>query len=271
MMFYLWKLRLFKNSAINYVWRYWQAWRGNCVGNYSDLPAYIKEYAPGSSFVDVGSMWGVDGRYAFIAEKAGATSVKAVDIYGPTPEFEQEAAEHNSSVEFILGDITSLETLAKIGNVDVVFCAGVLYHHPNPYELLVALRRICNKTLILRTFAIPEIKGLANAAIFFPHLAQKDRQIWDLASLGLANQPGISDAFDLADGYSNYFWGMTPSCLRSLLKTAGFNVQVQAIEAFAQTFVCEPADVPFEHMLKDAEQARKIAAKISSRGEARPA
>ena len=270
-MYYLWKLRFLKNYAGNYVWRYWKAWRGTRVGNYSELPAYIKEYAPGCSFVDVGSMWGVNGRYAFIAEEAGAIAVKAVDVYGPTPEFEHEAAERNSTVEFLLGDITSIETLAKIGNVDVVFCAGVLYHHPNPYEMLAALRRICNRTLILRTFAIPEIKGLTNAAIFFPQLALKDRKLWDLHSLGLARQPGISDTYGPDDGYSNYFWGMTPSCLRSLLKTAGFNVQVQAIEAFAQTFVCEPAEVPFEHVPDDAEKARKIAAEVSANGEARPA
>ncbi len=105
-------------------------------------------------------MWGVNGEYAFLAEKLGATVVKGVDVFGPTPEFEDKKKERNSSVEFILGDITSADTIKRVGIVDIVFCAGVLYHHPSPFDLLVALRRICKKTLILRTSAIPEIKGL---------------------------------------------------------------------------------------------------------------
>jgi hypothetical protein len=194
-----------------------------------------------------------------------------VDIFGPTPEFKAKKKARKSSVEFILGDASQPETIARVGIVDVVFCAGVLYHHPSPFDLLVALRRMCNQTLILRTSTIPEIRGLPNAAVYFPMLKPRDRQLWNLASLDVPRQVGITDGFEPSEGYGNWFWGMTPSCVRSLLETAGFRVDHRAPEAFVQTFICSPVTVPFEHRLPGAAEARRIGAAISAAGVAWPA
>jgi hypothetical protein len=270
-MFYRFKLFLLRQPLGSYLWRYWQAWRGRNVGTYDDLPHYIRRYASQGSFADIGCMWGVNGLYSFIAEEAGATMVKAVDAFGPTPEFEAEADSRNSSVEFILGDVCSDDTLARIGVVDTVFCAGVLYHHPNPYEMLVALRRICRQTLILRTFAIPENRAMKNMAVFFPYMQEKDRKLWNLLRQGLVMQLGITNEFNPEDGYGNYFWGMTPGCIRSLLKLAGFTVLEQRTEPFAQTFICRVESDPFGHAMPDEDEAKKIGAEVSERKIARPA
>jgi len=48
----------------------------------------------------------------------------------------------------------------------------VFFTHPSPFDLLVALRRICGKTLIFRASTIPEIKALPDAAI--PMLSPDD-------------------------------------------------------------------------------------------------
>ena len=270
-MLYTWKVRLLKRWRLNVLWRYWRVWRGDDVGEYARLPEYVHTYAPGHSFVDIGCMWGVNGEYAFVAEEAGATFVKGVDVFGPTPEFEAKKQARNSSVEFILGDISQPETIARVGAVDVVLCAGVLYHHPSPFDLLVALRRICGQTLILRTSTIPEIKGLPNAAVYFPMLKPKDRKLWDLTSLGVPRQVGISDGFEPHEGYGNWFWGMTPSCVESLLETAGFRVEHRAPEAFVQTFICSTVTAPFAHHLPSESEARCIGSTISAAGIARPA
>jgi SAM-dependent methyltransferase len=270
-MLYRWKVRALKVPRLNALWRRWTARRGEAVGSYGDLPAYIRTYARGRSFVDVGCMWGVDGEYAFLAEEAGATRVKGVDVFGPTPEFEQKKAGRHSSVEFILGDITSPATLDRIGLVDVVFCAGVLYHHPSPFDVLVALRRICRETLILRSSTIPEIPGLKNAAVFWPMLDERSRQFWSLRPLGVQHQQGISNAFRPDQGYGNWFWGLTPSCLNSLLDTAGFRVEHRATEAFAQTVVCSAASVAFAHALPGEIEGRELGAQVSRSGAARPA
>jgi hypothetical protein len=64
---------------------------------------------------------------------------------------------------------------------------------------------------------------------------------------------------------------LTPSCLESLLKTAGFRIESRATEAFAQTVVCTAVEAPLEHRLPDEERARELAAEISRAGIARPA
>jgi hypothetical protein len=267
---YTWKVRALKVPALNRLWRRWRESRGERPGSYADIPGYVREHARGRSFADIGCMWGVNGEYAFIAEEAGATTVKAVDLFGPTPEFEQAHRQRRSQVEFILGDITQETTLEQIGPADVVLCAGVLYHHPSPFDLLVALRRICRRALILRSATIPEIPGLPNAAVFYPGLSTGVRRLWNLESLGVAHQSGISKPFDGADGYGNWFWGVTPSCLGALTETAGFRIQRRAVEAFATTLVCEPVGILFEHGCRRPTR-RGFAAAISSCGVAKPA
>jgi hypothetical protein len=271
MILYRIKLALLKNRQINYAWRYWSAWRGKSVGNYSDLLDFVRKYAKDKSFVDVGCMWGVNGRYSFLAEDAGATEIKAVDVFGPTPEFEAVHKKRLSAVEFLLGDITDPALLRRIGEIEVVFCAGVLYHHPSPFQLIAALRQICKEILILRTFSIPEMPALPQGAVFIPYLEAAGRKIWNLQNLGIDCQQGITGPFDPKEGYGNFFWGMTPSCLRSLLTLAGFTIEKQTEEPFAQTFVCQPTRPSFDHQQEDPATARLIGQKVSSSGTARPA
>jgi hypothetical protein len=265
------KVAALKIPRLNYLWRYWRARRGQTVGEYQRLLDLIRQYAPGKTFADIGCMWGVNGAHSFAAEEAEARRIYAVDVFGPTPEFVAEHTRRGSRVEFILGDAVAPSTLDRIGGVDVVFCAGVLYHHPSPFDLVVALRRICRDTLILRTSTIPEINGLPNAAVYFPHLDEPARRLWSLRSLGVLHQAGISNGFTAAEGYGNWFWGLTPSCLVSLMKTAGFEVMRRDDEPFAQTLVCRAVAAPFEHRLPGEEEARAVAEAVSAARVARPA
>ena len=87
----------------------------------------------------------------------------------------------------------------------------------------------------------------------------------------MLHQAGISRPFDGADGYGTWFWGLTPSCLTSLLRTAGFAIDRQDDEPFAQTIVATPQAVPFEHRLPTPLESRQLAEEISASGLARPA
>ncbi|MGH2351713.1 MAG: hypothetical protein ACRDJN_08870, partial [Chloroflexota bacterium] len=218
-MLYAAKLRLLKTPWGDALWRRWHAARGDDVGHADRLPEFIRRYASGRTFVDIGSLWRVDGEHAFIAEAAGATAVKAVDVYGPTPTFEAKKQARNSAVEFILGDAGRAETITRVGVTDVVFCSGVLYHHPSPFNLLVALRRMCGQILILRTSTIPEFGDIPQAAVYFPLLGPQDRRVWSLDFSGRLVQCGISTEFRPEEGYGNWFWGLTPSCVAALLQT----------------------------------------------------
>src|SRR4051812_19544904 len=96
----------------------------------------IRRHAPGGSFADIGAMWQMHGRMPFVAEKAGATEVTAVDAMDPTPEFEREHARRGSSVRFVQGDLHDPLIVDDVGEHDFVWCSGVIYHSPNPYLLI---------------------------------------------------------------------------------------------------------------------------------------
>ena len=157
-----------------------------------------------------------------------------------TPEFEAERAKRASSVEFIHGDILNPEVIERVGVVDVVFCNGVIYHHPSPFEILDVLRKICAQTLILGSATIPEIPGLRQAAVYYPFLDEKDRKLWTVPARGF--QEGLSNPFSRDAGYSNFFWGMTPSCVAGLLRSARFRVRSQSAAPFGTLFVCSPTE-----------------------------
>ena len=140
----------------------------------------------------------------------------------------------------------------------MVFCAGVLYHHPSPFDLLVALRRICRETLILRTSTIPEVRGPAERRGVFSDARCRGRASCGTSRRsGSCTRPGSATSSSRSDGYGNWFWGLTPSCLESLLKTAGFRVDFRATEAFAQTVVCTAVAPALEHRLPDQFSARR--------------
>jgi hypothetical protein len=249
-MLYKIKVKFLKTPMGNWIWRMYKTKKGEKVGEFELIPKFINKYAPGKSFVDIGCMWGIDGEFSFIAEKNGAKIVKGVDVYGPTEEFIRKKNQNNSSVEFILGDVTNPIILKQIGLIDIVLCAGVLYHHPSPFDLLVALRKMCNEILILRTSTIPENKSLLNSAVYFPGLSDEDRKLWNLKSLGVGFQAGITEMFNAEEGYGNWFWGLSPSSLVSLLETAGFTVLERYTEAFAQTVICKPSNINFSYELQ---------------------
>ena len=207
-----------------------------------DNAALVRKYAPGKSFADIGALWGVHGANTFAAEEAGATRSVAVDVYPETKEFIEEKKKRGSRVEFVLGDINSAETTRKIGVCDVVLCAGVVYHTPDPSHMLMRLRSITKETLILNTASIPERHGMKNTAVFYPFLDESQRKIW---ARGIGMQKSITGPYEPEEGYANWFWGMTPSCLESLLECAGFEVVERHIFNFRCVFVCKTASVKF--------------------------
>jgi len=208
----------------------------------TDNVKLIKKYSAGNSFADIGCMWGVDGAYCFLAEETGATKVIAVDVYPESETFLKEKIKRNSKVKFVQGDINLPESAKRIGLCDVVFCSGVLYHSPDPFHLLLMLRSICKKNLILNTHSIPEMPGIRNTAVFYPFLNEQQRKVWNF---GIGQQRSITGEYEPQSGYGNWFWGLSPSCIESMLKCAGFKVKKHYIFPFSCLFVCQPDKIQF--------------------------
>jgi len=201
--------------------------------------ALIDRFAPGRSFTDVGCMWGVHGAYAFHAHARGAVAVVGFDRAPATPEFLARNAELGDPVRFVRGDVNAAGVEALLGRADVVFCSGVLYHMPNPVHTLGQLHRVCKQVLILTSAIIPE-RAEPQAAIFFPYLDAEARR--RLAFRGKGLRRGLDTEFAPEKEYGNWFWGLTPSCIRAMLRTAGFEV-LEAYEREGRfTAVCGPAE-----------------------------
>ena len=203
---------------------------------------FIETYAPGKTFADIGCMWGINGALSFFAERCGAKHVIALDVYPATKEFNAEHTRSQSKVQFINGDINETATLRKLGKSDVVFCSGVLYHMPDPFSLLARLHAICGEILIMRTMLIPEVSGMRNVAVFYPMLEESHRNRF---KLGTGMQKAISGPYEPESGYGNWFWGLTPSCIESLLACAGFTVIEKHLDPFVGWFVCRAVETKF--------------------------
>lgn len=185
---------------------------------------YMARYAAGRSVVDVGGMWGIDGEHSFAAARAGATRVVCVDLY-KTPEFDKKlGGDANGKVEWLFGDASSMATADAVGEVDLVWCFGLFYHHPSPYLILKVLREMCRERLILETLGIPDVPGVANMALWVPMQTDRQRELWR-SSRGAATRFGITTDFDPNRGFQNNFWAPSPSAMRAMLETAGFEVE----------------------------------------------
>jgi hypothetical protein len=199
----------------------------------------IRRHAPGRSFIDVGCMWSVDGAVAFLAEEVGATAVTGVDLMPPSERYLAEHARRNSTMRFVLGDLHDPSVLAQAGIHDVVWCSGVLYHAPNPLLTLSRLRELTGELLILSTEALPELPGTSGGCVFYPGLDGGGRTAY--ASVQTARRVGITEPFDPAGGFENWWWGITPSALRGMLVASGFDVESISGDPFHLTALARPA------------------------------
>jgi SAM-dependent methyltransferase len=168
-------------------------------------------------------MWKVNGDYAFHALASGATAVTGIDITAATSEFLEKNAAHGDRVRFLQGDLNDPDIGKWAEQFDVVFCAGVLYHVPDPIFTLTQLRRICSRRLILATASTTE-RVEPNTAILVPFLDEAVR-----VKLGFrpwrGSKVGLDTEFAPEKGYGNWFWLPTPSCVGSMVRLAGFEVE----------------------------------------------
>jgi hypothetical protein len=183
----------------------------------------VRRHAGGSSFLDVGCMWSVDGAIAFLAEESGATSVTGIDLMPPSGHYRDEHARRGSAIRFVRGDLHDEALVREVGVHDVVWCSGVLYHAPNPLLTLARLRELTGELLILSTEALPEMPGVSGACVFYPGVDAPEHAAY--AAVQGDRRVGISEPFDPARGYENWWWGITPSALRGMLTAAGFTVE----------------------------------------------
>ncbi len=181
--------------------------------------ALIRRLAPGRRWLDVGCMWGIDGALCFVAEEAGAREVTGVDVMDATPAFRAQHAHQRSAVRFVRGDVNDPGLLEAVGVHDVVFCAGLLYHAPDPVATVGRLAALTGELLVLGCETLPEVPGLPGACVFYPALDAPARAGYRQS--GPRERVGLDGPFDPARGYENWWWGPTPTALEGMIRSVG--------------------------------------------------
>lgn len=192
----------------------------------------VRRYAPGASFADVGCMWRIHGAVAYLAEEVGATDVTAVDVMEETPEYLAEHERRSSKVAYRRVDIHDREGMAALGRHDVVWCSGVLYHTPNPSLAVEHLLSITERYLVLGNKTMPEIPGVAQAAVFLPGLSARERLVYEpLWGEGVMTPFGTYQW-----GEANWWWALTPSSMCAIIEAnRGFEVVEQVYAPWSGT------------------------------------
>jgi hypothetical protein len=248
-------------------WQRRRSRRGNPI--LADVRAkWVAEQTPGRSFVDVGCMWNIHGELCFLAEESGATQVTGFDGMAPTEEFAARHRAAQSKVRFVQGDLHDPVSVEEIGVHDVVLCSGVIYHSPNPWQCVEHLQRLCGDVLMLGSHTIPELPGMRNAAIFYPDLPASQRDAFARAHPG-RDMPGVTGPIDETpyEGFANMWWGLTPSSVEAMLRTAGFD-SIERIpthhDPFASLWTARKVDAP--PIVPRPEMGREHAARLRVAG-----
>jgi hypothetical protein len=221
----MWRLKLLAARA-----------RRRLAGPQPDREDVVRRHAAGKTFCDVGCMWKVNGRIAFVAEEAGATSVTGLDVMAATPAFETERAQRSSKVRFVRGDLHDPATVADVGPHEVVWCSGVLYHAPNPVLTLERLRELTTELLILQTMTLPELPGVKQGLVFYPGVRNpKLYARWGQRAARSLRLPEPGE-----DPYAPWWWGISQSALHAMLRAARFEPVEQWGDPFAVHVIAKP-------------------------------
>jgi len=125
-------------------------------------------------------------------------------------------------VRFVQGDLHEPATIAAVGPHDLVWCSGVLYHAPHPLLTLQRLRELTAGTLLLATETVAETPGRRDTLVIAP---------------GPEEHPNAEPARGPGEGYGPWYWGISPSALRTMLALAGFAVDEEHRTPFHVTVV----------------------------------
>ena len=117
----------------------------------------------------------------------------------------------------------------------MVWCAGVLYHSPYPWLTLVRLRELTSEKLVLATASLPEVPGVSQAMVLYPGLSDRDQALYH--RWGPTAQRGLRIPTLGEDPYAPWWFGITPSALRGMLRAAGFEPEEEWGDPFGRYVV----------------------------------
>jgi len=208
---------------------------------FSDLrDAYIARVVSGKTFGEVGGLWGTVSEKVSVAHAHGATSLTMIDVSPMDNElwlrFRARLVELRvPEVREISADICSITNEEISGPFDVVHCSGVLYHHPNPMVMLLALRNITRQYLVLTSAVTQTVienehgryEIPPSGVMFVPALSVQEFEIvrayWQ--AIHVSGQGLTERCRYTIDNFDPWWWLPTPTSMMAMCEAAGFKVE----------------------------------------------
>lgn len=186
---------------------------------------FIKAVVKDRSFIDVGGLFGTVNERVSVAHAAGASKLTMLDACSADYELWRKFRARMDTLEVknyyeVVHDISEVSDICA----DVVNCGGVIYHHPNPMQILTNLRKMTTKHLILTSIVLPRLT-------FVPALQPDERQLLSehfkpvLQGNRLIGITEQSD-FQLTD-YAPCWWIPDRNTLVGMLRCAGFAIMAE--------------------------------------------
>ena len=210
-----------------------------------DRDEWIRRIVPGRTFADVGGLWNTVNEKVSVAAAADATSLTMIDLQQPGNVWWERFDERMQELDVIdyqcvVADASSERFAEVVGQFDVVYCSGVLYHFPSPYTLIQNLRLISREYVVLTSMTIPSV--ISNEAgritvpegqaLFLPAITGDQRRILrrhfealsinpttilDVPDRGWLHRNGVPD-------FGPWWWLMTEDFIKGLARAAQFEV-----------------------------------------------
>ena len=203
---------------------------------------FLHQVLSGKTFVDVGGLWGTVNERAAVAHFAGAAEITMLDMSPVGSHWWQKFDARREELQVprvraLCGDVMKIATERYPPRFGVVHCSGILYHIPDQFQLLKALRTITGEHLIL-TSAITESHIVNDAgelrvpeggALFLPAISADERAVlkahwWPTLGDGSLGLTRDIPHWHL-DDFGPWWWLPTTGALARMCEVAGFEVR----------------------------------------------
>lgn len=196
---------------------------------------FVARVVNGKSFADVGGLWGTVNEKVSVAHAHGAREVTMIDVTPSEGKLWTLFRERMGSLNIAnYGEISADICQLRGVSFDVVHCSGVLYHHPNPYQIIMGLREITREYLVLNSaITQPRISNKygeytmpPSGVLLVPALSESERAIhaeyW--RSFGVENLGITQPANFKLDDFGPWWWLPTAESMTAMCENCGFEV-----------------------------------------------
>lgn len=211
----------------------------------------VKHHASNRSFLEIGGLWN-GNEQCTNALNSGATTATMLDVAPLNSrhwsDFHQKVGDR---VNCVVGDFVELALIGMVKPHQLVYCSGVLYHHPHPLLFLQQFRRVVAEVGIISSAITPTklVTAAGNldipdsTALFVPALRANDAAVlkayWNSVMNPAVGQRaiGITEqcSFNLTN-FAAWWWLFTEQSLKAAVESVGFNI-IETIQNPKQPWV----------------------------------